>query len=454
MSIEQIAAIIWRRRLAFVVAFVLAVAAVVAVTLSLPKSYSATATLYVGGQIPTDTFIDTSLLERHVRTYATLAGNPNMAALVVDELPGALTPSRLLDRMAFAPVERTQLLQITAEGGSAEEATQVANTYAETFVARMTEQFETGKAPAEIALAEPAREPGAPSKPNPPLYIGLGTILALALGLAVALARDRLDTRIRVEPQDDVLFGEPIVARIPPFQPQNARTREVGDRFGLLKTNLDFLGEVPPRVVVVTSAGVSEGKSTISANLALAYAADGDRVVLIEADLRRPGLSATVLGEPIERQRVGLSNYLAGVASEEEIVNRGVEHPDLSVVWSGLVPPNSTALLGSTRLDTLLASLRLEYDRIVVDTPPVSIGADASVVSSRADGAVFVIDERSTKRMEAIAGLNQLRGVRARILGVVLNKAALIGAESYYYGGDPTEPDQKRSRRRRTESFS
>lgn len=450
MSIDQLAAILWRRRRSFLVAFALCVAAVVAATLSLDKTYEATATLFVGEPTSQQEFVDTRLVEQHTRTYATLAANPNSAAVVAEQLPFGLERDELLQRLTFTPVERTQLLQITAEGTTPEESQAIANAYAETFAERMSDLFADGQAPAAISLNEPAVLPTAPSKPNPPLYIGFGILLSLFLALAFALLRERLDTRLRVAASDDEVLEQPIVARIPRFEGKDGRAdRGVFDRFAILKTNLDFFDEHPARVVVVTSPGVSEGKSTVSANLALAAAADGERVALIEADLRRPGLASTVIADTVSRNPLGLSNYLVGAAQEEQILTAHPEYPGLAVIWSGMIPPNPTALLGSHRLDTLIDSLRLDFDRVIIDTCPISVGADASLIASRVDGALYIIDERSTKRAEAVAGLNQLRSVRARLLGVVLNRSSVVGRDGYYYQQDePADEPAARSSRR------
>lgn len=459
MSIDQIAAILWRRRVSFLAALLACLGAVIAVTLVLPKTYTGTATVYVGGRVGEGEFVDTQLLEQHTRTYSTLAGNPQVADAVLERLDENLTRQQLLDRMAFAPVERTQLLLISAEARSPEEAADVANTYAETFVSVMSGLFADGKAPTEIAISEPAAAPEEASKPNPPLYIGFGALLAIFLALAVALLRERLDTRVRVAPEDDTVLGQPIMARIPPIGVQDGQvSRAALDRFGLLKTNIDFFDEDPARVVVITSPGVNEGKSTVAANLALACAADGERVVLIEGDLRRPGLGGTVIGRRMQRSPVGLSNFLAAAATEDQILTPHPDNPEFRVIWAGLIPPNPAALLGSHRFDTLIDSLRIDHDRIILDSCPISIGPDASVIASRVDGALYVMDERKTKRSEALAGLNQLRGVRTRLLGVILNRASLSGADGYYYYGDRQPEDGSRPAQRRdagrTESFS
>jgi capsular exopolysaccharide synthesis family protein len=438
MSIDEIGSIFWRRRFTFAVVLAAAVAAVIAGTLTLPKVYAGTATLFVGDRETIEALgFNANIGEELTRTYTTLAANANVAEEVVDRLPAPMTRGELLERMSFTPVEQTQLLQISAEGATPAEAQTIANTYADVFVERMEDRFAQGRIQTDVFVSEPAALPLGPSKPNPPLYIGFGTLLALLLASGVALLRERLDTRVRVAPEDDTVLSEPIMARIPRMEVRDgAVSREIADRFGLLKTNVDFFDENPARVLVVTSPGVSEGKSTVAANLALACARAGERVVLVEADLRRPGLDGTLVAHGLLRSPVGLSNYLAAAATEEEILVSHPDHPELSVIWSGHVPPNPTALLGSHRLDTLIGTLRLDFDRVIIDTCPISVAADASVVASRTDGALYIIDERKTKRSEAQAGLNQLRSVRARLLGVVLNRAAVHGETYYYYSPD------------------
>ena len=149
----------------------------------------------------------------------------------------------------------------------------------------------------------------------------------------------------------------------------------------------------------------------------------------------------------------------AGENRLAEVLTSHPEHPELSVIWSGLTPPNPAALLSSHRFETLLVSLRLDFDRVIIDTSPISVGADASVIAGNVDGTLFVVDERSTKRSEAQSGLNQLRSVRARVLGVVLNRSSVPGPDGYYYKGDengarPRRVTLRSKNRDRTETFS
>ena len=434
MSADQIASALWRRRLIFLATFVACLIAVIIVTASLPKTYRATATLYVGDEGSRRALeFNSSLGESLTRTYSTLAGNPNVADEVLGDLPYRLSRSELLDRMSFAPVERTQLLQISAEGTSPEQAQRIANTYATVFAARVANQFEQKETQSRVSINEPAPLPSGAFKPNPPLYVGLGGLVALFLSVGVVLVRERLDKTIKIADEDDSVLGLPIVGRIPRIAGRLGDTApEVNDAFRLLKTTLDFQGEHPVRVLMVTSPGPVEGKTKIASNLATVDALDGERVVIIEADLRRPGLGGTLIAQGGDRSEVGLTNYLVGAATEDEIVAPHPEIPNLRVVWSGPTPPNPAALLRSSRFPTLIESLRMNFDRVIIDTPPVSVGADASTIGSVADGTLYVIDVRNTARSRAQAGLNQLAKVRVDVLGIVLNNLAQQSFKGYY----------------------
>ena len=441
MSPEQVLAVLWRRRWMFLVTTAVCVAALVAVTLALPKRYDATATLFVGEQ---DTrgdalALDTGVGEQLARTYTTLAAQPSVADLVRARMPSAGTRDALLERMTFAPVERTQLLQITARDDTPQRARDLANLYANTFVERVAESFKRSAAPTQISLTEPAVAPAQAALPNVPLYLGFGAVLALLVSAGAVLLRDRLDDRLRVEVDDQDVLGRPIVARVPDFSGRRAAGAAVDDAFRLLRANTDFASEARPRVVGVTSATPLDGKSTIAARLAIAAAQAGESVVLVEADLRRPGLRHTIAGEGVEPHPTGLTNYLAGTAGLDDVVRPHPTHAGLSVVWPGPLPPNPTQLLGYSRLQHLLAELRGHFDRVVLDTSPISVGADASVVLPRADGVLFVVDGQRTSRSAARAGLAQLETSRAPILGVVVNRDGRPRRDRYGYHAVPEQ---------------
>ena len=432
MTTDWVTSALWRRRVLFIAVFAVSVAGVVIGTYSLPKKYQATATLYVGSeQVNEAAAFNTTLGEQLTRTYTTLAANPNVADAVLPRLSDDLSRTELLDRMSFTPVERTQLLEITAEDESPEDAAAIANLYATTFVERVEEQLADERTQTRAVINEEASVPTDPTKPNPPLYIGFGVILSLIVAAGLALLRDRLDRTLRVAEDETEVFGHPVLARVPRIRGPMP-THDMADALRRLKTNMDLLDDRPTGVISVTSPQPQEGKTTLAAHLAWACALDGERAVLIEADLRRPGVARTFAGSHLRTNDPGLTAYLAAVEPQ----NIAIPHPNISRLWvigAGRPAPNPGALLASGRLGALLQSLTEEYDRVIIDTPPVSVGADASLIASQIDGVVCVLDLLKTSPGQARAGLHQLETVKARILGVVLNNAPRSPGEGYYY---------------------
>lgn len=213
----------------------------------------------------------------------------------------------------------------------------------------------------------------------------------------------------------------PVVADANPTSP-------ISEAYRTLRTNLQYAEtDRPLQLLMVTSAGPKEGKSTTIMNLAVTYAQMEKRTILVDADLRKPtahftfGLS----------NRTGLSHVLSGQADLREVVKES-RIPGLDVMTSGPVPPNPSELLGSSRMDALLDQLREQYDIVLIDTPPVLAVADAQVVSSKSDGVLLVVNARTGKRQHAIKARNALQFVQARIVGIALNQTAHRDAGPYY----------------------
>jgi succinoglycan biosynthesis transport protein ExoP len=446
MSIAEITAALWRRRVLFAITAIACFAVVALITAAVPRVYRATATIYVGNQVQK---VTTDEGEQLTRTYNTLAGNPNVAQAAIAALHTGLTRQQLLDKMSFAPVERTQLLEIAAEDGSPAKATQIANTYANTFAAYVGAQVAAGKAPATVAVSQPAVEPTDPVRPKPALYLGFGAILSILIATAVALVRDRLDRRLRIGSRDEVVQGQTILARIPtllaPSKADGAKADAArivrSDAFRVLRTNLDRVPGGPARTIMITSPGAGEGKTTIAAQLALTVATDRERVAIIECDLRRRGLNSSGIGADRERNAKGLSDYLDDAASLRQICKPAPSVRDLTVVWSGEHVPEPGPLLRSDRLPELIEHLSRDNDWVIIDTPPLAVGDDALVVSDRADGTVVVVDAEQTTGPALEFGLNQLRQVRARVLGVAVNHAPPAELDAYrYLTEEPLKP--------------
>jgi succinoglycan biosynthesis transport protein ExoP len=447
MSIAEITAALWRRRLLFAITLIACFGVVALITAAVPRVYRATATIYVGNNLQR---LSTDEGEQLARTYTTLAGNPNVAQDAIGALHIGLTRAELLDKMSFTPIERTQLLEISAEDESPAQAERIANTYATVFQANVATQVTEGKAPATVAVNQTAVEPTDPVRPKPALYLAFGALLSILVAGAVALIRDRLDRRIRIGARDESVLGQTILARIPTLRPgrSDGKPGKVdaarivrSDAFRVLRTNLDRTPGGPARTIMVTSPGVGEGKTTIAAQLALTVATDREQVAVVECDLRRRAHDGGGFGEEIQRTTKGLAEYLDDAASYRQIVKAAPSIRDLTVVWSGEPVPEPGPLLHSDRLPELIEHLSGENDWVIIDTPPIAVGDDALVVSSWADGTVVVVDANETTGQALEFGLNQLRKVRAPVLGVVINHAPPAELDAYrYLTEEPEKP--------------
>lgn len=203
----------------------------------------------------------------------------------------------------------------------------------------------------------------------------------------------------------------------------------ISEAYRTLRTNIQFSAiDEELKVIMLTSAGPGEGKTTTAVNLAVAYAQTEKRVLLIDADLRKPTLHHTFHIS----NRQGLTNVLAGqVLLPGVIVNTELDTLDL--LPSGPIPPNPSEILASKRMTSLLEELSSQYDVVIVDTPPALAVTDAQIIATRCDGVLLVIDQGRVKREVAMKAKANLEHVKARILGVVLNNVNRDSGESYYY---------------------
>ena len=204
----------------------------------------------------------------------------------------------------------------------------------------------------------------------------------------------------------------------------------IREAYKTLRTNITFsLAVEGCKVIAVTSALASEGKSITVLNLALSFAETGRRVLLVDCDLRRPSIARLL----DMNAKPGLSNVLVKFSSVEHAV-RHTERYGLNVLLSGDIPPNPTELLGSDRMAAVIEALKSSYDYIFVDTPPVNVVADASILSNYMDGMLFVVRQGESEKDPVLSAVSQLEFASAKLLGFVLNGAGGDGASRYGYG--------------------
>lgn len=204
----------------------------------------------------------------------------------------------------------------------------------------------------------------------------------------------------------------------------------ISESYRSLRTNIDYSAiDEKIQVIMVSSAGPGEGKTTTITNLAITYAQSERKVVLIDADLRKP----TAHHNFSISNRWGLSSVLSQQCTLEECIQMS-NVPGLDVITSGTIPPNPAEMLGSNRMTAVIQQLRGMYDIILIDTPPLLAVTDAQIVATKSDGAIMVVDQGRVKRDIAKKAIQNLQTVNARILGVVLNNVKRkANEESYYY---------------------
>lgn len=303
-----------------------------------------------------------------------------------------------------------------------------------------------------VRVVERAETPQSPARPRKLLNLVLAVFLGTGFGVAASLLLFYLDNTVKTE-QDLERYsgGAAILGHIPLFQPlrvlsggnngkdtkklepetdSHAHPRSAfAEAFKNLRTSLLLASpDHPPRHIVVTSCEPGDGKSTVATNLAIVLTQMGRRVLIVDADLRRPRVHR-VLGLSND---VGLSSYLTGNASLEQVF-QDTDIPGLHVLTSGPIPPNPSELLGSPRLATMLECLVEEhgFDHVVFDSPPALQVADGVLVSTRMDTTILVVRAASTSRDSLAQGVARLRQARARLAGTVLN--AVSDKSGYYY---------------------
>lgn len=214
----------------------------------------------------------------------------------------------------------------------------------------------------------------------------------------------------------------PIITELNPKSP-------ISEAYRTLRTNIDFSSiDEKLQVIMLTSAGPGEGKSTTTTNLAVTYAQSERKVLVIDADLRKPTMHHTFF----KTNRWGLTNILTGQSSPEEVIT-STHIPNLYLLPSGPIPPNPSEILASKRMTAFLDQMRSQFDMVVIDTPPALAVTDAQIVATRCDGVIMVIHSGKVKRDMAMKVKANLEHVKARILGVVLNNVDRKSGEGYYY---------------------
>jgi succinoglycan biosynthesis transport protein ExoP len=309
-----------------------------------------------------------------------------------------------------------------------------------------------------IRVVDPAMIPSTPVRPSKSRNIALAFLVGIVGGVGLALMREYLNNTVKTPDDVETLVRLPSLAVVPAFRGEDSDGKRHGylkgpssngaekrielvaqhlpksqmsEAFRALRTAL-LLSQAghPPQVILVTSALPREGKTTAAANLAVTLAQLGDSTLLIDADLRKPGVGRLL--NLTSGKYAGLSSYLAGVSSLDLVVVPHPLIPNLAAIPTGPLPPNPADLLSSHKMADAITELRGKYKFIVIDSPPVMVATDAVILSVQTDGVLLVVRSGETPKAAFVRTRELLATVKCNLLGVVLN-AVDSGAPDYYY---------------------
>lgn len=427
MELHQYVRVLKRGWLTLVLAVVVMVGAAATLLALLPASYEAETRIYVSVEDAEayDLSQRSIYSQELVRSFVELAQSSAVLGPVVEELALEDTPRELAERVSVAAQTGTVILEVTVADEDPEQAAAIAASMTaalDDVVQGLTTSTEGGGNVTLTTVEEPFA-PESPSFPQPISLLGLGLLAGLALGIVILALREVLDTRVRSEDDLDEVTDLAQLGGVP-FDHQLQKGQlivaaEVGsplaESFSTLGTNLQFLAVgASARSFVITSAVQGEGKSSIAVNLAISLRAAGQRVLLVDADLRRPR-AAQMLGL---EGAVGLTDVLRGRVELSEVIQHW--GPDgLEMLPAGTVPPNPLELLGSEAMAELVGALQGEYEIVIFDAPPLLPVSDARVLGALCSGLLMVVGMGKVHKPQLQKAIEAVRIVDVTLFGLV-----------------------------------
>ena len=429
-----------------------AVSAIVSLFIITPQ-YTATTTLMVtrpaeAGQI---LYQDIQVSRQLVATYREIVHSRRVLETVIDNKELPLSVGELRDKVNVEAVRDTELIKVDVTDPDPVLAREIANEVASVFMEKIIDIMQVEN----VSVVDEAVLPGSPVSPRVSLNLAVAFVVGLMGIFGVTFMLEYLDRTIKDPQEVQKRFDLPVIGVVPVvegnklFSLSDPRSPPA-EAFRTLRTNIQYSSiDKPVKSILVTGANPYCGKTTISSNLGVTLARSGAKVLLVDADMRRPMLHKmfSIRSEP------GLSSLIFKEELDLDDVVWKSEHKNLLVMPSGPIPPYPAEMLASQRMKMLAIEFATRFDYVIYDSPPVIAVTDAAILANLVDGTIFVMNYGGVKWEEAADALEQLKKVNANMTGVVLNSVprstAYYNGYQYYYGTDTAGISRKLKRKSR-----
>lgn len=448
IDLKQVLQTMWAKKIAIIiiVAISMVVGAIYSKKMVQPEYKAKTSLVLVKNDQQAENSItqtDITLNQKLVATYSQLVKSNKVIREVIKNTGTTIKENALRKAITVEAVKSTQLIEITVVSKEAEEAALLTNEIATVFIKQVKEIYHMEN----INVVDTAKVPEEPYNINIIKDVLIFAIIGIVISMNYVVVANLFDSTIKNKEIVEQKLGINVLSCIPKNmvdkQQKNSEliTHElpkapISETFRTLRTNLQFMrGNKKFQTILVTSSIPGEGKSWVSANMAVAFAQEGKKVIIVDADMRK-GRMATIF--KIDK-KPGLSNYLSGIEESEFISNyiRPTNIENLSILPAGDVPPNPSELLVTQSTEQLIEELKNLYDIVIFDGTPCLLVTDATILARKVDATLLISAFKKTKIKDLEEVKKRIENVGGNVIGMVLNKIPIASKKyqsSYYYG--------------------
>ena len=466
MSLSGLFGILRKHIITIVITFFVVLGAIITMTAMSPVQYSTTTQLFATYNDASDGTANSSeqnngssYIMGQIKSYPALTTTQSVLQPVIEDLGLHTSVAQLKEQVSVTNPANTAFVNISVTDGDPIQAANIANAIAKSLssVVENTLYASGAHSSVKLSIVQPAVASSVPSAPNWKLNILIGIVGGLIVGVFAALLKDVLSKRIQDGDDISEYIDAPIIGRVPEEELLNGTKpvvvnepgSPVAEDFRRIRTNLSFMAPIEDtncRLIVVTSAGASEGKTTTSVNIAAALAENGAKVLLIDADLRHPSVANKL---DIDGS-AGLTHVLSGQASVKDVVQRYWK-PNLHVMPAGPKPPNASTLLNSPIMVELLNNAIARYDYVLIDTAPMVVANDAVIFVRRGGSLIMVCRRDQTLKRDLREISDELATLDLPVNGAIFNYAReskkSLEHSNYYYYYSNHDVDHRKKRR-------